>query len=368
MFRGFRHTLFLMLQVGVVASGAAALAVQPQAWTAILVCVGGTLLASWLCERAARHYLKSTLGRLRRVAEEIGHGRHAQLVSQPGDDFHKMVNAINLLATRLAEAREEESRLQDELRRRERLAFLGELAATVAHEVNNPLDGVQSCVRILRRSLDDGPRAQQMLGLIDDGLARIELIVRRLLTLARESSVRAAPTPIWTVLEAALRAAHARLDGRQIRVVRDNQTDSDLALLDAPLAEHAFVNLIINAADSMSEGGTLTLRTRRGEVGVDGRAAAMLVDVADTGHGISPDVLPHIFEPFFTTKAGGRGTGLGLSLAARVVDAHGGLIDVSSNDGSGTVFTVRLPAAAAIPAVRPAERAAGAVPAGAAAR
>lgn len=350
MLRGFRHTLFLLLQVGVVVSAAAALLLYPEAWRAVVICVLGSLVATVICDRIARRYLRVSLGRLRRVALDIGRGRPAEPIDvSRGDDLYKLANAINLVAARLADATEEEKRLQEQLRRSERLAFLGELAATVAHEVNNPLDGVQNCARILRRSLDDPDRAKQMLDLIDNGLERIDLIVRRLLTLAREHVIRPIEVRVSDIVEAALAAAAPRFEDLGITVAHHGPRQRDFAQADPQLLEQVFVNLLLNAADSMPDGGTLavTVRTELRPALDDARAPAaelICVDVADSGHGIPPQVLPHIFEPFYTTKPGGKGTGLGLPIAARIVDAHRGTLDVAARDGGGSVFTVRIPA------------------------
>jgi len=352
MLRGFRHRLFLLMQTGVLVSALVAWRLWPAAWPAIAVCAAGSILAAFVCDRVARSYLRSTLGRLRRAADELGRGHAAtgRLDAHPGDDFYKLVNALNLVAQRLEHAAEHEQRLQEELRRRERLAFLGELAATVAHEVNNPLDGVQSCSRILRRCLDDRPRAAQMVDLIDGGLARIELTVRRLLTLARENVIRPEPAGIASVIEAAIADVAPKLEERGIEIERRFEAADDRAHVDRRLLEQVFVNLLVNAADSMERGGRVTLRVTRergGAPGADGEGAhdSIRVDVVDGGAGVSPDTLPHIFEPFFTTKQGGRGTGLGLAIAARIVDAHRGTIRVACGEQGGAVFTVRIPAA-----------------------
>ena len=348
MLRGFRHTLFILLQLGIVLSALIASAVQPHAWRAIAICTAGGMLVVWVCEQLARRWLRKTFGRLRRVADEIGHGRPTTLTVQPGDDLYKLVSAINLIAARLEESMREEGRLQEQLRRTERRAVLGELAASVAHEVNNPLDGIQSCARILRRSLDDGARAQQMLDLIDNGLARIDLIVRRLLTLAREHVIRPVETQVTDVLEAAVAAVSSKIQSRGIRILRHYTVQDDRTLADPQLLEQVFVNLMLNAADSMSNGGDLTLSVERQmpEPPVSGAPprACLAIRVTDTGTGIPADALPHIFEPFYSTKRGGKGTGLGLPIAARIVDAHQGAITVESSEGCGTVFTVRLPA------------------------
>ncbi len=341
MLRGFRHTLFLVLQLGILASGALALALWPASWPALLVAVLGALGAAFVCERIARQYLRRTLGKLRRAADGIAHGNpNATLSAQPGDDLYKLVQAINTTAGRIAELSEDRARLEEQLRRQERLAFLGELAATVAHEVNNPLDGVQNCVRILRRSDDNPARAGQMLDLIDGGLDRIAMIVRRLLTLARTDTIRPEPVDLHAIVRGALRMQEQRLAGGGVRVACDFAGQTDAAYGDALLLEQVFVNLLANAADAMPEGGALDLSIRREDAyGSDW----LRIDVADEGGGIPEQQLGQIFEPFYTTKQDGRGTGLGLPIAARIVQAHGGRIDVAPRETGGTVFTIRLP-------------------------
>ena len=220
----------------------------------------------------------------------------------------------------------------------------------MAHEVNNPLDGIQNCSRILRRSLEDPERAVQMLDLIDDGLARIDLIVRRLLTLAREHVIRPVRVRVRAVVESALAASGTKFEDCGIRIRRAYGEGDDRASVDPQLLEQVFVNVMLNAVDSMPDGGELTIAIRREAGGlkltkdVGGDCDAICVEVCDTGSGIATHVLPHIFEPFYTTKSGGRGTGLGLAIAARIVDAHRGTVAVSSQEGVGTVFSIRIPA------------------------
>ncbi len=355
MLRGLRHTLFLLLQIGVIVSGGLALILFPSAWPAIAICSAGALFSSLICERMASHYLRRTLGELRRATEDVSQGRTTMLEVSRADDFHKLVRAINEVARRLADTSAEEKRLQEELRRRERLAFLGELAATVAHEINNPLDGVQSCTRILRRSMDDPVRAAHMLELIDDGHERIEIIVRRLLTLARENVIRPVQVSVREIVDAALRATESRIAAASAEVRRAYCDGPDTVLADPHLLQQVFVNLVLNAVDSMSAGGTLTVIVRREPRGTEIsdddtlQQDAVAVEVRDCGAGIPAEILPHIFEPFFTTKKAGRGTGLGLPIAARIMDAHHGTISVQSVPGQGTVFTVRLAQRAGAP-------------------
>lgn len=344
MLRGFRHRLFLLLHALVAISGIVAWVVYPDAGGAILVCVAGSMLATWICDRLAARYVRSTLGQLRRSAEKLGRGQlETSLEAQPGDDLYKFVNAINLIASRLSESAAEEQRLHEELRRRERLAFLGELAATVAHEVNNPLDGLQNCVRILRRSQGDPRRVAQMLDLIDSGLTRIELIVRRLLTLASEHVIRPEKVRLGDVIHSAIEIAQTRLDAAEVSVRVECRVADDTAAVDPPLLAQVFVNLLTNAADSMAAGGVIDVAIKPAAGAARRRPERLVVSVADRGAGIAEEVRPHIFEPFYTTKQGGRGSGLGLALVTRIVDAHEGDVDVMPREGGGTVFTVSLP-------------------------
>lgn len=151
------------------------------------------------------------------------------------------------------------------------------------------------------------------------------------------------------MVDAALEVVRPKIEGRAINVVRRLTAGDDRTLADRPLLEQVFVNLLLNAADSMPEGGELTIAVRRepakagGAAKVDSADQVLCVEIADTGTGIDPEVLPHIFEPFFTTKPGGRGTGLGLSIATRIVDAHRGTVTVAARESGGTVFAVRIP-------------------------
>ncbi|MBI5863705.1 MAG: HAMP domain-containing histidine kinase, partial [Planctomycetes bacterium] len=214
----------------------------------------------------------------------------------------------------------------------------------VAHEINNPLDGVQNCARILRRSLDEPKRSRQMLDLIDGGLGRIELIVRRLLTLAREHVIRPTNASIFEIVASAKATVGERLTARRISVTITSDGQPDRASVDPLLLEHVYVNLFLNAADSMPDGGAIDVRIRR--VASAGNDDRIRIEVEDSGAGVDPKLLPHIFEPFVTTKSDGKGTGLGLAIAARIVDAHHGTITVKSTVGLGTLFAVEIPALA----------------------
>jgi signal transduction histidine kinase len=150
------------------------------------------------------------------------------------------------------------------------------------------------------------------------------------------------------IVGSAVASLEEKLAARGVRIRRTDAEDDDAALVDRLLLEHVFTNLLVNAADSMPSGGEVEICVRRergDDPGRDEQSAGMIcVDFADRGMGVSPEDLPHIFEPFFTTKTDGKGTGLGLPIAARIMDAHHGGIRAVAREGGGTVFTVRLPA------------------------
>jgi signal transduction histidine kinase len=380
----FRHTLLILIVAGLAATGLLAWSVWPEAWRAILACCAGAFVTAFACERVALWYLRRTVGGLRRQVDALskradaagGHGLAYGVGAgvgppdaHPGDDFYKLVRSIGELARRLEHSQAEEQRLEVELRRKERLAFLGELAASVAHEVNNPLDGIQNCARILRRNLGDPQRAGQMLDHIDSGAQRIELIVRRLLTLARHNSIRPVETPIAAVVASAVQQVRAKAEQAGVVLQAPPGESSARALVDPLLMEQVFANLLLNAIDSTAgpaSGGAaagdpaaaglsekrvaVTVRIESGDRKRGSGGPQIVVAVRDTGPGVPADIRSHIFEPFFTTKRDGRGTGLGLAIAARIVDAHRGSIELRDEAGDGVAplgacFEVRLPVA-----------------------
>lgn len=292
---------------------------------------------------AARR-LQRSIGRLRRAADAIGAGDFAQTIAcEEGDDLARLVQAFNRMAERLGQMADEEEHLRSQLARSERLAAIGELAATVAHEVNNPLDGLQNCTRILRRDANRSEQAGRLLDLMDSGLYRIEMIVRRLLSFARDETMNLVPTRLADVVGDALLFLQPRLDKHGISLVQEGFDRPVFAVADRTQMAQVVINLLLNAVDSTAAGGRITIRIAEP---ADADREARLV-VEDNGGGIAPEHLPRIFEPFFSTKGPNGGTGLGLAVVKKIVEAHHGRIEVVSRLGEGTRFEIRLPAAQA---------------------
>jgi signal transduction histidine kinase len=318
-----------------------ALYIWPSQWPAIVAMLVAGILSAWLLTHMATRIVRRRLHDLREMTEAATQVDPAQEVHiQPNGDFLKLAASVDRLASQLRDTTREQDRLQRQLTRSEKLALIGELAATVAHEINNPLDGLQNSIRIIRRDPANAAQVGQLLNLMENGLHRMEMIVRRLLTMSRDEPVHAAPTRIDEIFEEAAAFVRPRLDRGHVEVICDFPETPVTILADRGQFVQVLINLMVNAADAMPSGGTLTVCGRAVD---QGRRATLTI--SDTGTGISETVLPRIFDPFFTTKAQGAGTGLGLAVVARIVEAHQGKIEVSSEPGHGTRFSIEMPAA-----------------------
>jgi signal transduction histidine kinase len=227
---------------------------------------------------------------------------------------------------------------QEQLIQQEKLASVGQLAAGVAHEINNPLGSVLLYADILcKETPEDNQQQREDLQMIIREATRCKTIVNDLLNFSRQNEVLAQDTDINTMLSELVDEQERQELFENIRIVTD--LDPQLPRIQAdPLQLHqVFANLINNAAEAMPDGGRLTLRTRRGP-----RPGHVTIDVEDTGVGIPEENKKRIFTPFFTTKPIGKGTGLGLAIIYGIVKMHRGQISVKSQEGKGTTFTISL--------------------------
>jgi PAS domain S-box-containing protein len=235
--------------------------------------------------------------------------------------------------------------LEEQLRRSDRLAALGTLAAGLAHEIKNPLTSIMTFSRHVARRFDDERFRQRFQSVVPRELERINAIVDGLLRLARPARLVLAPVHLPPLVEQALELYAPQIEARRIAVRREWTVGVPPIPGDAEHLYQAILNLVANALDAMEEtGGTLTVRLRWPQDG-DGFGVTahqrLLLEVMDTGGGIKPEEAPEVFNPFFTTKAGG--TGLGLAIAHKIIEDHGGTVTFRSSPGQGTAFTVALP-------------------------
>jgi len=241
-------------------------------------------------------------------------------------------------------AEEREKKLRDELYLSSRLAAIGELAAGVAHEINNPLTVILGfSQRVLRQTTDD--KLRQELEIICNQALRTAQVVENLLTFARRREPKAQLANINDILQQALELRAYELKTGNIEVTLDLTPDLPNTMVDFGQMQQVFLNLIINAEHAMTEangGGKLCIKTQKGKGCVE-------ISFIDTGLGIPAEHLDKVFDPFFTTKQKTGGTGLGLSLCHSIVTEHGGRIYVKSKPGRGATFAIELP----LPAERP---------------
>ena len=220
--------------------------------------------------------------------------------------------------------------------RADRLKELGEMAAQVAHEIRNPLGGIKGFASLLKRDLADKPELQQMAAAIVEGTDNLNVLVNQVLQYARPLQPHFEVVDLIAWMED-LRyhvLADPAVQSQNI-IIEVISSDAKLPLhLDVALFHSAMLNLLFNAIQAMPEGGTVTIR-------IENRAQLTHISIADTGVGIPKENLAKIFSPFFTTKE--EGTGLGLAEVQKVVQAHGGTVEVASQVGKGATFTISIP-------------------------
>ena len=229
-------------------------------------------------------------------------------------------------------------RTEEELLNKEKLASMGQLAAGVAHEINNPLGSILLFADTLYREAGEKDRQQEDLKMIVQETLRCKKIVSDLLSFARQQDILAQESDVHEILQQAINSVSHQPSFAQIQIVKNFASDLPHIQADPSQMIQVFVNLFNNSTEAMPQGGTITLETRR-----TNHQPGVEIVVTDTGGGISEENLGKLFNPFFTTKPLGKGTGLGLSIVYGIIKMHRGQISVKSQVGKGTTFTMTLP-------------------------
>lgn len=235
--------------------------------------------------------------------------------------------------------------MEEELRRSDRLRSLGELSAGVAHEIRNPLTGIATTAQVLRERLAGDEERRKYLDVILEEIARLDGIIRNLLTFARPVSPRLAEAALGGIVEdtIALVVDRARASGVEVRF--DRALAEDRCIVDGDQIKQVLLNVMLNGIQACDRGGVVTVRLRQAE-----DPAFFGIEVADTGAGVPEEISDKLYNPFFTTRP--EGTGMGLSISRKIVESHGGRIYHRSAPGTGTSFFIELPRTALLSAQR----------------
>jgi two-component system, NtrC family, sensor kinase len=304
--------------------------------------------------------------RLRQATERLREGQLGyELEVRSSDELGELATSFNQMSRRLAEAddelrtwnktlehrvdmkSEELSRAHEHMLQAEKLTSLGKMAAVVAHEINNPLSGILTYARLMRKWIERGddlqsraPDMRESLELIESESRRCGAIVKDLLTFARPTPMNVQPVDLNAALRQCVRLVDHKLELSAIALREELSDEVPRIEGDPGQLEQLFLALIMNAIEAMGRDGVLRLATSR-----DGDDHVTVV-IEDNGVGMPESLIPNMFEPFVTTKQDKSGTGLGLAISKRIVDNHGGEISVASTPGRGTAFTIKLPLSA----------------------
>lgn len=310
---------------------------DPQRHMVLVVAGGGAIAICAALLLVLTHTIQRPLVELQEKIAEVGEGNLNVSVkfARRNDEIGDLGRNFNLMVKQLRESREEIERLhRTQMSRAEHLATLGELATGLAHEIRNPLAGIAGVVEIIGRDLPASSPARAVVKDVRLEIAQINHILTDLLQTARPHRPEIRKGDLNTTVEHAVMLARQQALSKPIEIHLEKNSELSEVEHDSDQIHQVLLNLLLNAIQAIDGPGKITVRIEE----QDGSAAIL---VTDTGRGIAPETLPNIFRPFFTTK--GNGTGLGLSLARRIVEEHQGHIDVTSTVGKGTQFTVLLP-------------------------
>jgi two-component system NtrC family sensor kinase len=280
--------------------------------------------------------------RLVAASKELANGNlEAKVEQMTNDEIGVLTDKFNLMAFALKERDEKLKEFaKKKISESERLALIGQLSANVAHELNNPLQGIVTYSHLLLEENVFSDDAKESINKIVVQANRCRDIIRGLLDFSRQKKPDKMLCSVNKLLQGCISLVEKQAAFHNIEVVMDLDNELPMVILDPSQAERVFLNLVINAADAMNGNGQLTLSSQQNRV-----EKCVEIRVQDTGHGISKENMEKLFEPFFTTKEIGHGAGLGLAISYGIVKEHKGSISVESEVGKGTTFTVSFPLA-----------------------
>jgi two-component system NtrC family sensor kinase len=305
-----------------------------------IISVGGVLvmvaLSHWLIKRFLR-----PINLLLSAIRKAGSGNYENILSfdkyppeiaDLGQEFNRMISSIKQRDMML------KRRAQDEVMKSERLAMIGQLAAGVAHEINNPLGSILLFTRLILQKIPEEGVMRDNLQRIEKETRRCQGIVQNLLEFARQREPKIESVDLNDLLAKTLSLFENQALFHNVHIMKNFGTDLPLIHIDPTQIQQVFINIVMNAADAINGKGDIEVITRCNQP-----ENMVEFSIRDSGCGIKPEIMDKIFEPFFTTKGVGHGTGLGLSISLGIIQRHGGTIQVSSHTDQGSTFTVSLP-------------------------
>ncbi len=274
---------------------------------------------------------------------EVEHGNLSARVTVKSRDelgvlsesFNSMISSLEQLGTELQIQHEQQ------IQRMEKMASLGELSSSIAHEIKNPLAGISAAIQVLSSELKLEETHGEVVTEITQQLKRMDKNIKDLLSFARPAEPKFMVSDLHDVIHRAKFYIKQRAEKQNVRIEEDLEPEIPNILIDPQQMQQVFLNVMLNAVQAMPEGGYLSLASRLAGNSGNNNGKEVEISITDTGVGIPPDQLNKIFKPFFTTKY--RGTGLGLSISRTIVEKHGGKLIVESEKGRGTRISIALP-------------------------
>jgi two-component system, NtrC family, sensor kinase len=252
------------------------------------------------------------------------------------DEIGLLHQGFRHMGDRLQQSRLDVLHAERQVWHAERLAAIGRLASGLAHEINNPINGVRNCIFAIKADPQNQTQTAEYLEMMDEGLTHASGVIEKLLGFARKQQSGLAPVVLNDAVDSVVRLVRFKLEQKNITLETDLPADLPAVMADRQLMKEVIMNLLINAVDAVPDGGIIRITTLAEDKKVQ-------LKVHDRGHGIPGEIQDQIFDPFFTTNGTGEGTGLGLSISLGIVQAHGGTLSVSSSPENGTTFTIQLP-------------------------
>jgi two-component system, NtrC family, sensor kinase len=309
--------------------------------TMILWALGITAMLALFLGLFLTRFVTDPIQDLISTMERAERGLEARVLVKSADDIGRLGEAFNSLLSKLERARRRVERYHyEQMKRADRLASIGEMAAGIAHEIKNPLAGIAGVIQVLKKDIAAGDPKRAILDEVLSQVERMDKAVRNLLSFARPPEPKMTLVDINELIGKLIDFLSPQFSKHGITAERRFTAGLPWLVLDPNLMQQALLNISLNAIKAMPEGGKLSVETgiveRNGDI-----PGAIRIVFTDSGEGITPENLSRIFSPFFTTRQ--QGTGLGLSITQWIVEQHNGELSVASTPGKGATFTITLP-------------------------